>query len=289
MVDLLKECSADEILDRVRSEYTVMPRFGFHQPLDYMDVTLPPQFDEVIVAQSLSDLPIPGANDRFGYSPDDNADYINWGKYDHDQMMSVVDTYMGQLHDAAILDFGCSSGRVLRHFDVERIEKSWSLYGCDIQARAIEWMRVNFPLHFNVITSSTLPHLPYQDQTFDLIYGFSVFTHIKYQWDTWLMELRRVLKPGGVLVQSIHTETAWNFYYERRFESWVRENHTPRMYEVDEMDVDYLYYGDVSVSQVFWKKNTAKDLFGRYFEVLELRDPPERSFQDWMICRREEV
>ena len=36
---------AESILSRVRAEYTVMPRFGFHQPLDYHLVTLPPDFE----------------------------------------------------------------------------------------------------------------------------------------------------------------------------------------------------------------------------------------------------
>lgn len=229
---------------------------------------------------------IPGGNDRFGYSIDDDRKYIDWGKYDHDQIMLVFEKYMGEMNGARVLDFGCSSGRVLRHFDAEHSNNNWDIYGCDIQAQAIEWMRRHLPKYFNVINSSTLPHLPYEDNYFDMVYGFSVFTHIKYQWDAWLMELKRILRPGGILIQTIHTENAWRFYYENRSESWVRNNHTPRVFDSSNMDVDYLYYGDASVSQVFWKQEIAKDFWSRYFDVLELRDPPEYSFQDWIICRK---
>jgi hypothetical protein len=101
------------------------------------------------------------------------------------------------------------------------------------------------------------------------------------------MELRRILKPGGLLVQTIHTENAWEFYFKHKNEAWVREAHTPRVYESPTMDVDFLYHGDMSVSQVFWKKKIALEFWGRYFEVLEQRDPPQSSFQDWMVCRKD--
>jgi len=269
----------------MRAEYTVMPRFGFHQPLDYDQVTLPAQFDPVIKSD-LSSLLLPGGKDRFGYSPDDDENYLRWGRQDHDLVISAIEKWRGKIGGVSILDFGCSSGRVLRHFEEERLVAGWQLYGCDIQARAVEWMRRYLPQHFNVITSSTLPHLPYEDKTFDVIYGFSVFTHVKYQWDAWLMELRRILKPGGLLIQTIHAETAWSFYHNQKHESWVRESQCPRVYDTPEMDVDYLYYGDACVSQVFWKKDIAVDFWGRYFKVLEFAPPPKHSFQDWIICQK---
>ena len=275
----------DSIMTLVRKEYTVMPRFAYHQPLDYNEISLPPQFESVEKFPD-SDILVPTGVDRFGYSPNDTQMYLEWGKYDHDQIMAVIEKYCGIQNGMNILDFGCSSGRVLRHFEREHLSNDWKLYGCDVQARAIEWMRFHLPNHFNVITSSVLPHLPYNDEMFDCIYGFSVFTHIKYNWDAWLMELRRVLKPGGLLIQTIHTEHAWEYYFNNRNESWIRENHTPRVFDVPTMDVDYLLYGDVSVSQVFWKSEVAIKYWGRYFVVLERRDPPQYSFQDWIICNK---
>jgi hypothetical protein len=40
---------AESILSRVRAEYTVMPRFAFHQPLDYHESTLPPIFGSPVM------------------------------------------------------------------------------------------------------------------------------------------------------------------------------------------------------------------------------------------------
>ncbi len=275
------------IMTMVRSEYTVMPRFCYHQPMDYSEVTLPPIFDEVETC-SETGMKIPTGADRFGYSPKDTKEYLEWGRYDHDQITSVIKKHRGtETQNWSILDFGCSSGRVLRHFENEHRSMNWKLYGCDVQAKAVEWMRQHLPQHFNVISNSILPHLPFEDRAFDCIYGFSVFTHIKYQWDFWLMELRRVLKPGGLLIQTIHTETAWEHYYQHRKEDWVIGGHSPRVYNTPKMDVDYLLHGDASVSQVFWKKEVAERFWGRYLKVLERLEPPKYSFQDWMICERQ--
>ncbi len=184
------------------------------------------------------------------------------------------------------MDFGCSSGRVLRHFESEHISKNWTLYGVDLQARAIEWMRRNFPPHYQIATSSLMPHLPFADNSLDIIYGISVFTHIKYFWDAWLMELKRVLKPNGLLIQTVHTENAWNFYCANKDEAWVQKAFPAELLNSNSMDVDFLYYGDIRVSQVFWKREIVREFWGRYFSILEITDPPEKSFQDWVICKK---
>jgi ubiquinone/menaquinone biosynthesis C-methylase UbiE len=47
------------------------------------------------------------------------------------------------------------------------------------------------------------PPLNYQDESFDFIYGISVFTHLPEDMATlWLKELRRILRPDGLLVTS---------------------------------------------------------------------------------------
>jgi SAM-dependent methyltransferase len=269
----------------LRAEYTVMPRFQFHQPLDYHANTFPVEFAPAVSIPGV-DLPVPAPEDRMGYAPGDPNDYLSWGALDHDLIMGHIRKHATGLDNRTILDFGCSSGRVLRHFDTERRERGWQLFGLDIQARPIEWMRYHFPSHFQISACSTMPHLPLPDASIDFIYGISVFTHIKYLWDMWLLELRRVLKPGGLLMQTIHAEPAWEFYHENREEEWVKSAHSLEMLAKPRMDVDYLYYGDVSCSQVFWKESVARGFWGRYYEVIDVTPPPARSFQNWIICRK---
>jgi SAM-dependent methyltransferase len=278
----------DRTLSMVRNEYTVMPRFGFHQPLDYYLDTPPVKFESPLKIDGV-ELPVPAPEDRMGYSPEDVDEYLRWGKGDKDLVKAQIDKHLTQTNDLAILDFGCSSGRVLRHFHDEAKTSNWTLSGVDIQAKPIQWMREFMPPEFCVYTGSTMPISPFPDNHFDVIYGFSIFTHIKFHWDMWLLELKRVLKPGGLLIQTIHTENAWRFYYDHRDALWVRNSHSAAMLENREMPHDYFYYGDMSVSQVFWKRDVAKAYWGRYFAVLDVMQPPdERSFQDWMVCRKQE-
>jgi 8-oxo-dGTP diphosphatase len=55
-----------------------------------------------------------------------------------------------------------------------------------------------------------LPPLPYAESSFDLVYGVSVFTHLSEEHQrAWLPELRRILKPGGLLLLSFHSKNVW--------------------------------------------------------------------------------
>lgn len=270
----------------VRNEYTVMPRFGYHQPLDYNLDTVPVRFEPPLHVEGEL-LPVPAPDDRMGYSPNDAAYYLEWGRTDKDLVLAQINRHLGKTKDIAILDFGCSSGRVLRHFYREAKEVNWSLYGVDIQAKPIQWMRQFLPPEFCVYTGATTPTLPFPDNHFDVIYGFSIFTHIKFHWDMWLLELKRVMKPGGLLIQTIHTENAWRFYYDHRDEPWVKSGFSANMLTTRDMPYDYFYFGDIGVSQVFWRREIASAYWGRYLNVVEVLDPPgENSFQDWMICKK---
>jgi len=47
--------------------------------------------------------------------------------------------------------------------------------------------------------------LPYEDTTFDLIFAISVFTHLDEAYQhAWLQELKRVAKPGAIIILTVH-------------------------------------------------------------------------------------
>ena len=97
-----------------------------------------------------------------------------------------------------ILDFGCGCGRTLRWF--RDISKEVSLHGTDIDSESIEWCRKN---HTYASFENNLfePPLPYPEDSFELIYALSVFTHLTEEAQfAWLKELKRILKPGGMLL-----------------------------------------------------------------------------------------
>ncbi len=272
-------------LAAVRAEYTSLPRFAYHLPLDYSEQTMPPRFDPPVWVDGEA-LPLPPLNERHGSTTTDE-EYLSWGRYEKDLILGYMRDGLPALDGISIMDFGCSSGRILRHFHPDAQSQAWKLTGVDVSARRIEWMRRNFPRDIQVYTGSFLPILPFESNSFDAIYGMSVFTHIKYLWDFWLLELRRVLKPGGLLIQSIHTEHAWRFFSEHSGEAWARDSLGPMIVDHTEMPDDYVYYGDLDKNQVFWKKDIAVEFWSRYFREVTVYPPPERySYQNWVVAKK---
>lgn len=100
-----------------------------------------------------------------------------------------------------ILDFGCGCGRVLRHL---RGLKKAEINGTDSNPMAVRWCAKH--LDFAQFTVNSLePPLPFPDHAFDLVYAFSVFTHLTEPLQgRWMSELRRILVPGGYLIVSVH-------------------------------------------------------------------------------------
>jgi SAM-dependent methyltransferase len=101
----------------------------------------------------------------------------------------------------AILDFGCGCGRVLRHWhDLPQ----GRVFGTDYSPKLIRWCRQNLPFA-NVGTNHMAPPLEYGDDTFDLVYVFSVLTHLTQEFQVpWVRELTRIIRPGGHLLISTH-------------------------------------------------------------------------------------
>jgi SAM-dependent methyltransferase len=262
----------------------LMPKYEYHSPMDYSTESHPPVYEPAISIAGV-ELPVPPPKVRPGYSPDDDQHYLAWGKADHDRIVGMIKQYGEHKPEMTILDWGCSSGRVLRHFHEEHKQLHWRLLGTDIQAFLIQWMRQYFPPEFEVICGMTIPHLPYPDRSIDVIYGISVFTHTKYLWDLWLTEFQRVLKPGGLLIQTVQCERAWRFYHQNRHLDWVKGGHPQWMLDQPEIPQDFFLYGDAFISQTFFKEAVIRKYWGRILDVAGFEPPAEGHYQDWIICK----
>ena len=115
---------------------------------------------------------------------------------------------------ARVLDFSCSSGRVVRPLIAALPEVSW--YGCDPNVGAIDWIREHVPeLHGTV--SPTSPPLPHDDGTFDLVFAISVWSHYSAVAAlTWLEELHRLIAPGGHALLTAHGLQACVWFAQNR-------------------------------------------------------------------------
>jgi SAM-dependent methyltransferase len=153
---------------------------------------------------------LPGEDRRFRVMGNrDVAAFLYTGATDFHRLDDVVQKLEGRPIGSfgSVLDWGVGCGRLARHFPAPH---AMSLTGCDIDHDNVEWCRANLAGHF--VPSTIAPPLPFSDDTFDLVYGVSVFTHLREALqDAWLAELRRVTKAGGIVLATVHGETAVEF------------------------------------------------------------------------------
>jgi SAM-dependent methyltransferase len=115
---------------------------------------------------------------------------------------------------AAVLDFGCSSGRVIRV--VKAYRPDLKCVGCDPNEQAILWAK--HELHeIDFFVSPQRPPLELRDQSLDCAFAISIWSHFGQDAAlAWLAEMRRVLRPGGLLIFTIHSLQSVAYNHQRR-------------------------------------------------------------------------
>ncbi len=103
-----------------------------------------------------------------------------------------------------VLEMGCAAARMLRC--LEDVSDKCEIWGTDISGEHITWCKQHLSPPFHFFITTQYAHLPFPDNYFDLIYAGSVFTHIDDLADAWMLELRRIMKPGGRMFITIHDE-----------------------------------------------------------------------------------
>ena len=147
-------------------------------------------------------LPLPPARLRAQIGPlhADGDFFLRSGRHHADLVRELLRESGSSIDEIdALLDWGCGCGRVLRHWSgLSRTR----VHGCDIDARMVDWCRANLPFA-EVRTTELEPPLPYAAASFDLVYAFSVFTHLAEDLQhAWIGECLRVLRPDGYFLLS---------------------------------------------------------------------------------------
>ena len=93
-----------------------------------------------------------------------------------------------------VLDLGCRSGALTRHF----LEGN-SVVGLDVDAAALEKARA---LGIEPVQANVEEPLAFEGESFDAVVAGELFEHLRFPDDV-VAEIRRVLRPGGVLVGSV--------------------------------------------------------------------------------------
>ncbi len=250
----------------------------------------PMKWDRVLrdldTALEADSYPIPPTALREGYYGPHHYSYWASGLRDMQMLMDSAERLGVDVK--RYLDFGCATGRVIRHFGVQNPEIE--TYGSDLNRHHVEWVNTHLPANVTAFMNHSIPTLPLPDSYLDLVSAYSVFTHIEAFETSWLMELRRVMKPGAIAWITVHSDHTWLDLDETWPLYGGLKNHPdfPPLEERQPMTGDrkvFRWRNDRSYSSnVFYSLDYIHRTWGRIFEIAEFhrRHP---GFQDVVILR----
>ena len=105
------------------------------------------------------------------------------------------------------LDLACGTGKLLELAQEELSLKPGQLYGIDLTPAMINEAKNKPKLNGAQLVVGNVENLPYQDSMFDAITTTFSFHH--FASDKALAEIKRVLKPGGVLAIADLCPPSW--------------------------------------------------------------------------------
>jgi len=179
-----------------------------------------------------------------------------------------------------VLDWGCGCGRVSRYFlPLPGVRVT----GVDVDPENVAWCRANLP-------GGTWETVPLRPPTrlpsggFDLAFGVSVLTHLgEADQFAWLDELRRLVRPGGLVLLTFHGEASlvWSRLSAERYATLRRDGLCEQpnpLYDADLGEPDY--YRDV-----FHTAGYVRRVWGKFFELLAVK-PTWVAHQDLAVMSR---
>jgi ubiquinone/menaquinone biosynthesis C-methylase UbiE len=219
--------------------------------------------------------PLPNTTDREGYHGDNHYQYWLSGLKDYIDIKNALGDYLIDFKPGySVFDFGCASGRVIRHFASH--ENDLELWASDINSAHVNWVQKYLNQKICVFQNSSIPYLPLKDSSIDLLYAFSVFSHIDIFETFWLLEIKRILKPNGIAYLSIHSDHTWEIMNENMpiYHALLSTKDFDKkllLTKLKEDKVVFRYRSDGSYnSNVFYKNSYIKSEWGKIFDILDI-------------------
>lgn len=229
-------------------------------------------------AKTADGLPLPPARLRAQVGPlhADAGFFLGSGQHNAELVRDVLHEEGSSIEQIdALLDWGCGCGRVLRHWsDLPHTR----VLGCDINAQMVAWCNEHLPFAEAAVNDLS-PPLPYANATFDLVYAFSVMTHLSEDLQhAWIAECRRVLKTGGYLLFS----TLGEYFVSR--ERLTAEEH--RSFESGNLVVLYERSAGSSLCSAYHPPAYVRRELGRDFDVVAFRAAADDGRHDIHVFRK---
>jgi SAM-dependent methyltransferase len=223
-------------------------------------------------------LPLPPASMRAQVGPRhaDASYFLSSGEQHAELVRDLLEENGTSMEDlGALLDWGCGCGRVLRHW--QRLDRT-DVFGCDINPKMVEWCARNLPVT-RVDVTELEPPLPYLDSSFDLVYAFSVFTHLPEELQhEWMGECSRVLRPDGYLMISTMGE---HYLGLQRLTDAERQS-----FANGELVVLYGSSAGTSLCSAYHPPEYVRSKLGAAFETVAFRPAVEGGRHDIHLLRK---
>ena len=246
---------------------------------------------------SRDSMRIPALEDREHYHPGREYDYWLSGLRDYFRVAQELERTGSPLSSGqSIFELGAASGRVLRHF-IAQDDNDYKIFASDMNSNHVEWILRYFPPCVRAFETSVFPSLPLEDNSIDLAMAFSVFTHIDEFEMAWIMEIRRILKPGGVAFLTFQSDRTWETLNEDHF---LYQHLKSNEYKLGGCRIDpglfnrpmprekvvYRFMdNNVYNTVVFTSSDYVRSRWGRCFNRLDLL-PCAHEFQDVALLRK---
>jgi len=130
--------------------------------------------------------------------------YYETGLEDAKMLSKIIQKYVSG-ENIKIGEWGCGPARILRHMpSLLKDYKSVNLYGFDYNSDSIDWCK-KYVKRVNFIKNNLTPPLLMNSDYLDCLYNVSVFTHLSKEMHfSWINELSRIVRPGGVIILTTH-------------------------------------------------------------------------------------
>lgn len=145
------------------------------------------------------------------YYPDDYEPYVFFERIRHNRLARLDYNYgLGKrrraiekfVPDGRLLDVGCGNGSFLYYMQ----EQSWQVHGVEIGQAGADYARQELGLD---VFLGELHGTAFPAYHFDLVTMWNVFEHL-YDPAATLVEVKRILKPEGLLVITVPNLASWD-------------------------------------------------------------------------------
>ena len=238
--------AAAVLRQKVKSKKSSLDGFGNHAPM--VEDLMPDNFLVQAKRQPIKEVPPALLQHTIGAQ---SMEHFHRSALEHIAFFeSATLKHAGRRMDELehVLNFGCGAGRLLSMLPV-----TTKAAGGEPNGPLIDFASKALP-HCDIYQSMPEPPLKWGDETFDLVYAYSVFSHLREDSEQrWLRELLRVGKPGCTYLLTVQGD----WWLQSKFDAATQAR----------IEASGFWYFDIHQS-----KGSAMDFFDNYGSSIHTSD-----------------